>query len=45
MAVALFSEMSHPDGDPNTGPSPGRFTSMLNDGDKACASDAGWNVI
>lgn len=41
MAVALFSVMSHPHGDPNTGPSPARFTSMLNGRDQACASDTG----
>lgn len=36
MAVALFTEMSHPHGDPNTGPSPARFISMLNDRDQPC---------
>lgn len=39
MAAALFSEMSHPHGDPNTGPSPARFTCTLNVRDPACASD------
>lgn len=41
MAVALFSEMSHPHGDPNTGASAARFARTGGDGDRACAPKNG----
>lgn len=41
MAAALFSEMSHPHGDPNTSPSPARFSSVLTHMGPVCSSHIG----